>query len=489
MKSRYTPLGMRLTLLTVFVVSLITVLALAIPYLIQPSIIYSVPLPIVTVGGASFSALLTGLTLLFLSRRLIDSPLRTMINQIESAHEKDYLLRIPFRAPNTLGELASAINTLMERITTLDAFKLETERALISAQQELKFKNALENKNLHLTLLYDIARMLSEWVHSEDIYHEVLVIVGCMLEYDEMVLMLYDEPSQKLKIAATYGIEESKLIGMEFGVGEGVTGSAIEQKKMIYVPNTRQDDRYLYYKGQKPEDVSFMSVPLLGPSGDKVIGALNVNRPAHEPFQKQDRETLQAVSHLISVAITNAHLYQQLKELSVRDELTGLYNRRYGQETVHREITRAARFGRPLSVLMIDIDHFKRFNDRYGHPMGDIMLKEFSALLNASLRDVDCIIRWGGEEFLIILPVTDLDGALNVAEKLRRNAKQCTFTKLDTKLKPYFAISIGVAAYPDNADKESDLILAVDKALYEAKKTGRDRAVIAKSKTASKKVG
>jgi diguanylate cyclase (GGDEF)-like protein len=358
---------------------------------------------------------------------------------------------------------------------------------------ETNYKTALENKNLHLTLLYDIARTLSEWVQTEDVddvYQEILAIVGCMLDYHELVLMIYEPQKQKLKVAATYGIENpEELINMEFSVGEGVTGVAIEKKKPIYVPNTRQDKRYLYYKGQKPEDVSFMSVPLLGASGDTLIGALNVSRPANEPFQQQERETVQAVSHLISVAITNAHLYRQLTELSVRDELTGLYNRRHGQETIHHEITRANRFHRSLSILMIDIDHFKRFNDLYGHPKGDVMLHEFSVLLEASLRDVDYITRWGGEEFLVILPNTDVSGALNVAEKLRHNVRQCTFAKLRIRPRPQFTVSIGVASFPDTAKNETDLILYADKALYEAKGTGRDRVVVAKTKGMTRKVG
>lgn len=489
MKQRHIPIGIKSTLLTIFLISLVTAGIQALVYFNKPAIFENWSYPVIFAVGAIVAACLTGLTLLFLSRHLVDRPLQDMISEIQHAEEKDYLIRIPFRSKNVIGELTTAFNTLMERITTLNAFKMETERELISAQQEIKYKGELEKKNRQLTLLHDIARALSQTMDPEDLYQWVLTIVGCMLDYNELVLMLYNVSTKKLKVTATYGISNpEEIIGMEFAVGEGVTGAAIQQKKPIYIPNTKRDNRYLYYKGQKPEDVSLLTVPLIGPSGDNVIGALNVSRPADESFQKQERETLQAVSHLISVAITNAHLYRRLKELSVRDDMTGLYNRRFGQETVRREITRANRFNRTLSILMIDIDRFKKFNDNYGHPKGDVVLQEFAELLLGSLRDVDYVTRWGGEEFLIILPSTDISGALNVAEKIRLTIKRHNFSRLDIQSKVHFTVSIGVANFPDNAEDDDNLVLYADEALYEAKRKGRDRVVVAKPVEASKKV-
>lgn len=487
MDQRHIPVGLKITLVTILLVSTLAAGIQALVYWYNPNLFEALPLPASIALTACASALLTGLILLFLTRRLVDRPLRSMINTIREAKQSDYLLRIQHDSPDSLGELARSFNSLMERITALDAFKIETEQELLSAQQERAYKDALVVKNKHLTLLYDMARILSDAVNSEDIYQEILGFVGCMMDYDELVLMLYDSKSRELKITATYGIAEpQELIGMTFSVGEGVTGAAIAKRAPIYVPNTQHDTRYLYYKGQKPEDVSLMAVPLLGPAEDTVIGALNVSRSPDEPFENEEQETLQAVSHLISLAIRNARLYRKMRELSVRDELTGLYNRRYGQETLTRELMRARRFQRDLGVLMIDIDHFKKFNDRYGHPMGDLMLKEFANLLEASVRDVDLVTRWGGEEFLLILPNTDLSGANTAAEKIRRNVKQHRFESLQAPQASLFTVSIGVAAFPEIESGIEALIEGADKALYAAKTAGRNRVMSAKGQEAKR---
>lgn len=349
----------------------------------------------------------------------------------------------------------------------------------------IKYQSALEDKNRQLTLLYDISRTLSGFMDSDDVYHEVLEIVGCMSDYHESVLMLYNDKTRKLKVVATYGVAEpDELMGMQFSLGEGVSGNTVFEKNPIYVPNTAEDSRYLRYKGRKTDDVALLSVPLFGPDGDTIVGVINVSRPVDQPFSSQEQETVQAVANVISFALTNAWLYSQVKELSIRDELTGLYNRRNGDETIAREIKRASRFNRNLTLLLIDIDRFKRFNDRYGHPEGDKVLQEFASLIENSVRDVDYVVRWGGEEFIILLPNTGLSGGLMVAEKIRRNVKEQLFPT-----NRHFSVSIGLAVYPDSVTNGDDLIACADKALYKAKGSGRDRVVVAEAKRMSKKAG
>lgn len=391
-------------------------------------------------------------------------------------------------AGNTFGQLTARFNKLMGRIPLFDAFKLQVER--IIRQQEIQYNEALEDKNRQLSLLYDIARALSGFLDSDDIYQEVLGIVGCMSDYHESVLMLCDEKAKRLKVVATYGVDDhEKLMRLYFKMGEGITGEAIRKKEAIYIPNTAKEPRYLHYGDLKPEDVAFLSVPLLEPSGDTVIGAINVSRPVDQPFSSQERETVQAVAHLISFSITNARLYAQVKELSVRDKLTGLYNRRHGDETIAREIKRASRFNRDLTLLMIDIDHFKNYNDRYGHPEGDRVLQMFASIIKSSIRDVDYVARWGGEEFVVLLPSTDLEGGYYVAEKIRRNIRKYPFPNRSTQPNRRFSVSVGLAVYPDCVSTQEDLISCADRALYEAKGSGRDRVITAQARQASKKVG
>jgi len=440
--------------------------------------------------GIGISMLTTGFTLWLLNQLFLEHPLKKMIALVQSAEQRDFLLRVPVRAHDTLGKLADSFNKMLERITTLDAFKLETERELIAAQHELKYKQVLEEKNRHLTLLYDISRTFSGSLDSDDLYQEILAIVGLMLDYDELVLMMPNEDEQNLQVVATYGIEEAEqLMGMVFDKGEGITGEAILTKKPIYVPDTGADSRYLHYKGHKPEDVSFYSVPILGPAGERVLGVLNVSRPASEPFRGQERETLQAVSHLIGMEITNARSFAAMKEQSVRDRLTRLYNRRHGEEALQREVKRASRFGRQFGALMIDIDHFKQYNDVNGHPQGDKALREFGSLLQTSLRDVDYVARWGGEEFLVILPNTDAIGTLNAANKICRNVRRHPFHKRSHQPLRHFSVSIGAATFPNDAQNADTLVECADQALYEAKETGRDRVVTASTSQRKQQTG
>lgn len=168
---------------------------------------------------------------------------------------------------------------------------------------------------------------------------------------------------------------------------------------------------------------------------------------------------------------------RRLRELVIRDPLTGLFNRRHWRHLLFRELERCRRFGRPMAVLMADLDHFKQINDRYGHDVGDRVLIAVARCLEQESRDRDSVARLGGEEFALLLPETDIDGATEVAERLRlavREVELATVPELDVR------ISIGAAAGYDLADSEIDVLTAAaDEALYQAKRAGRDRVVAA----------
>jgi len=170
---------------------------------------------------------------------------------------------------------------------------------------------------------------------------------------------------------------------------------------------------------------------------------------------------------------------EKLSKLAVTDGLTGLYNYRAFRHQLRLEVSRARRFHLPLSLLMIDIDHFKRYNDRFGHPVGDKLLRQFSRLIQGNLRDVDCSARYGGEEFVVILPGTDKQSAGKVAEKLRMLIEQAPFQGASQLPGKSVTISIGVAAFPDDGREEEQLIRLADTALYNAKNGGRNQWLFA----------
>jgi diguanylate cyclase (GGDEF)-like protein/PAS domain S-box-containing protein len=183
----------------------------------------------------------------------------------------------------------------------------------------------------------------------------------------------------------------------------------------------------------------------------------------------------------VGLSIANIRLREALRTQSVRDALTGLYNRRYLEEVLAREVRRAARAGQSLGILMIDLDHFKSFNDTYGHDAGDVVLRETGASLTKSIRAEDFVCRFGGEEFVVILPTADLAASSMRAERLRMQMKELTVLHQGRSM-GMLTISIGVAVFPEHGTSPKELMAAADAALYEAKRNGRDQIAIASLK-------
>jgi diguanylate cyclase (GGDEF)-like protein len=184
-----------------------------------------------------------------------------------------------------------------------------------------------------------------------------------------------------------------------------------------------------------------------------------------------------AVAERVSLALANLKLREILRSQSIRDPLTGLYNRRYFEESLNRELHRASRTKRQVSLVMLDVDHFKHFNDTYGHQCGDFLLKEIAAVIRERVRAGDVACRYGGEEFSLILAEVDTDGARKCLESIRESIRQLSLNHRGQILGSV-TLSAGVAAFPNHGENPEDLIRAADEALYGAKKAGRNRIVI-----------
>lgn len=170
---------------------------------------------------------------------------------------------------------------------------------------------------------------------------------------------------------------------------------------------------------------------------------------------------------------------EKLKEMAIQDGLTGLYNHRFFQENLTKNILLSDRSGLPCSLVFMDIDHFKQYNDTYGHPAGDEVLKQSAKLMSAEIRASDLAARYGGEEFVLLLPGTDKTGALTLAEKIRQRVESHSFQGRDTQPLKKVTVSIGVATCPDDASEAETLLNIADKALYKAKESGRNRICVA----------
>jgi len=176
--------------------------------------------------------------------------------------------------------------------------------------------------------------------------------------------------------------------------------------------------------------------------------------------------------------IMNAKLHFEMERMAVTDGLTGLMNHRRFQERLSEEFRRIVRHSEPISLILADIDHFKKINDEYGHPTGDEVLKRVAGVLKEMVRDIDIVARYGGEEFAIILINTDGEGACMLAERIRKAIEKKEFTFRGSRIP--VTISLGIASYPKNSRIKEDLILRADKALYSAKSKGRNRSCLYK---------
>ncbi|HEY6795157.1 MAG TPA: GGDEF domain-containing protein, partial [Kineosporiaceae bacterium] len=219
-----------------------------------------------------------------------------------------------------------------------------------------------------------------------------------------------------------------------------------------------------------------MAVPLS--RDERLVGALAVARPAGAaPFDALAVDAVTALAAHAGTAVANVRAHEETSRLSVTDPLTGAYNFRHLTSTMAREVERATRFTRPLSFLMLDLDHFKQVNDTQGHAFGDAVLREFARRLGACLREVDVVARYGGEEFVVVLPETGAEGACAVATRIVDAVRKEPFRAAGYSRT--VTVSAGIAAYPDHGRTASELMRAADGALYAAKHGGRDRWVLA----------
>lgn len=194
-------------------------------------------------------------------------------------------------------------------------------------------------------------------------------------------------------------------------------------------------------------------------------------------YSQQELEIFSLLTNFLAASINNARLYQEMERLSLTDALTGLYNRRYFETYLENELARARRFNQPVSLVMLDIDNFKNYNDTLGHPAGDDLLRQLGQLLSATVRTTDIAARYGGEEFCVILPHVSWEGAASFCTRLQKEVFSYPFEAREVQPNGRVTVSIGTATYPYDAQCMEALIAKSDLALYEAKKRGRNQVM------------
>lgn len=432
----------------------------------------------------------------------LDRPLARLANAMRHAEDGDFLIRAPVLSRDELGDLSRSFNHMLSRLTDMAAHKIETEHDLIVAQEQLKFRKQIEEKSRiiertnrtlehlvkDLSLIYEIGQEVNSVIDLDALYENITSTLKKYLKINEFAILIFDEKKETLHVKVASGfVDNDAIMRTVFRRGEGISGTVADTGKRIYVKDTTLEDRFLHYKGErKIEKSSFLSAPLI--FKNEVLGIINFGRPGIGSFSFSDIKMLTLVAGHVALSIANARLYTRTRELSVKDELTQVYNRRHFQHMLQMEWKRAVRFFRDLSLIMIDVDHFKSYNDGFGHLEGDVVLKQIGQILQRNLREVDTVARFGGEEFVLLLPDTDKHGAIAVAEKIRHLTEQYRFTTQDHKPTRLITISAGIATYPDDVSEMDDLIDHADIALYRAKEGGRNQVICFTPPTKPKKL-
>jgi two-component system cell cycle response regulator len=291
---------------------------------------------------------------------------------------------------------------------------------------------------------------------------------------------LVDDGTARYTVAARSGTDELAVDLPEAVLrDEGVLGAAAAGGDAVRRGRLDAGVPVELAGGGEPGQAQVLAMPLR--RGGRTVAVLALfGRRDGAPYSVEDEELLRTLAEQAAIAVDNIRLHREAERLSMTDPLTGLRNFRYLTRELAREIERATRFGRPLTVLILDLDHFKSVNDTYGHPRGDSVLRELAARVSEQIREVDTFARYGGEEFVIVLPETGPAGACQLAERIGNAVRRRRFGGPgEEPLR--VTVSIGVAAFPEHARSAATLMRAADEALYVAKRSGRDRWQLAET--------
>ncbi|MFQ5598263.1 MAG: diguanylate cyclase [Nitrospiria bacterium] len=348
-----------------------------------------------------------------------------------------------------------------------------------TVHENIVLKRQLSRYREAIQSFSDLKKIIESPPRLEPVFEQFLQLAVQTLDAERGSIMLLDDDKNELSIKALAGSDRSLLTFHTIKPGEGIAGRVFQEGRGILV-----DDRNHYYRlKRKPKPAYrtayFVSVPIQ--QKNKTIGLINVaDKISGRPFSKEDLAVLEAIGGYIAIALERSALYRKtkrLKQISITDPLTGLLNRRTFHERLLEEIERTRRHQVPVSLIMMDLDDFKRINDTYGHQEGDELLKVLGNAIRQYIRSIDVPSRYGGEEFTVILPQTRKEDAWIIADRLCKGIKQQEIRPKEASDAKQLAVSVGLATFPDDADSLEQLVRNADRALYQAKLQGKNRAI------------
>lgn len=393
----------------------------------------------------------------------------------EEPHQFEEWTLIPFKRGTNYTGFVMAHQVLSESEIQLVQLLIQI---WFQANNQLELKENNEKlaedlgRNLHnLSVVRSIAQLVSKAQDIEHLLGLILKVAVTTVNASKGLLFLENEESKTLELIRTEGVSdrelsENKKLSISEYIVDGIHEKVIASEEPILLNDVIDPASSLQGWNSL---ISVMCVPLV--MKNNVFGVIYLStKEQTPPFDHEDLNVLSILSSHASAVLDQARLYT----MASTDELTGLYTRRYYIQRIGDEYKRCTRYKRHLSMIVVDIDFFKKVNDTYGHHTGDIVLKEVANLIKQAIRvDIDTAVRFGGEEFVVILPETHLRGAWQVAERIRKWVEEASFECGEDKIKS--TVSLGISAYPENGAAIEDLFNMSDSALYRSKKAGRNQ--------------
>ena len=329
-----------------------------------------------------------------------------------------------------------------------------------------------------LTIFHDVAKALTSSLDLDSILQTIMEKMAEYFRPDTWSLLMVDEQKNELYFAIAVGKAADVLSTARLKVGEGIAGWVAKHGEALIVPDVQHDPRFSSRLDELTQwqTRSIICMPLR--SRHRVLGVIQLVNVNVSGLSEQELFFLQTLSDYAAISIENAKSVEKIQELTITDDCTGLFNARHLYKTLETEVYRSARFGYQFSVIFIDLDHFKQVNDTHGHLVGSRLLAEIGYLVKEQLRLIDFAFRYGGDEFVVVLPQTSKDQAVVVAKRLQDSLRLGTFCKeqgLDLKVRA----SMGLATFPHDAQTPHDIIRQADEMMYMVKNTSRDNIAVA----------
>ncbi|MEK7393478.1 MAG: diguanylate cyclase [Fibrobacterota bacterium] len=350
--------------------------------------------------------------------------------------------------------------------------------ALVTVQSA---RNAIQRQATITNTFYDIQSRLTRHLKTEDLLQVLDSALKTLFPLERLAISMWNPQRQMAQIQSISGSVPGPAVGTYYDLADqrSLVGAVFRTGRELLVKNYAASSRSMFESrldaefDWKPQEA--IAAPFLNDER-QCFGVLSLETSTNGSYSELDAKLLSAIAAIAAGALTRARMYQEMERLATIDGLTQVPNHRHFQTLLNQHIDIATRYGHNIGLLLFDIDHFKQFNDTYGHAIGDLVLKEVARTVSGAIRSTDVLARYGGEEFVVLIPQSDATGAMQSAERVRAAVEGMNVTHEGKSL--HVTISIGVCLFPEMATVKQDFIDGSDKAMYYSKKTGRNRVTM-----------